>query len=252
MQEPQPDASAEPIQFEKVEYGEGRPPFVCASCTRPVTGEYYAAGTKFICPACRDEIESPQGGARRLLIAGALGSVAAAVGGLIWFGVRRVTGYEIGLIAIAVGLIVGVAVRLGAKGRGGLRYQVLAVFLTYTGIALNYAPDVFMGIVHGSEKSDAAPAASTSPPPSSAVEPAAKNAAETQAMGAGSAIGLIVLAVVVIGLSYTAPFLGGFENIIGVLIIGFALFEAWRINRRVPTEGPFRTGEAPPAQTGIG
>ena len=72
-------------------------------------------------------------------------------------------------------------------------------------------------------------------------------------MGAGRPIAaLIVVVVAVIGLSYTAPFLGGFENIIGILIIGFALFEAWRINRRVPIEGPFRTGAAPPAQTDLG
>jgi hypothetical protein len=45
-----------------------------------------------------------------------------------------------------------------------------------------------------------------------------------------------------------APFLGGFENIIGIFIIGFALWEAWKINRRVPMriEGPFRLAAAPP------
>jgi hypothetical protein len=43
-----------------------------------------------------------------------------------------------------------------------------------------------------------------------------------------------------------APFLGGFENIIGIFIIGFALWEAWKINRRTPMqiEGPFRLGAA--------
>ena len=45
-----------------------------------------------------------------------------------------------------------------------------------------------------------------------------------------------------------APFLGGFENIPGILIIGFALWEAWKMNRRVPlqVEGPFRLASPPP------
>ena len=30
-----------------------------------------------------------------------------------------------------------------------------------------------------------------------------------------------------------APFLGGFENIIGIIIIGIGLYEAWKLNRRV-------------------
>jgi hypothetical protein len=72
-------------------------------------------------------------------------------------------------------------------------------------------------------------------------------------MGAGGAIiGITVLAVVVIGLSYAAPFLGGLENILSLLIIGFALFEAWRINRRAPIQGPFRTAASPPVQEGVG
>jgi hypothetical protein len=38
------------------------------------------------------------------------------------------------------------------------------------------------------------------------------------------------------------PFLAGFENIIGILIIGFALWQAFRMNARVKIElqGPFR------------
>jgi hypothetical protein len=43
----------------------------------------------------------------------------------------------------------------------------------------------------------------------------------------------------------------GFQNIIGILIIGFGVYEAWKLNRRVPLEiaGPFRLGEAGPTAT---
>jgi hypothetical protein len=50
-------------------------------------------------------------------------------------------------------------------------------------------------------------------------------------------VGAIVLA-------YGWPFLLGFENAIGILIIGFALYQAWTMTRKVKTEwaGPFRLG----------
>jgi hypothetical protein len=52
-----------------------------------------------------------------------------------------------------------------------------------------------------------------------------------------------------VALLYLAPILAGFQNIIGIAIIGFALWEAWRINRRpsVEIKGPF---EVKPAVAG--
>lgn len=246
---------AESLQFDKVEYGEGSPSFACAECTRSVTGEYYEAGGRYLCPPCAAQLLSTNGGARRVLAASAYGFVAALIGGMLWYGVRRVTGYEIGLIAIAVGLMVGVAVRMGAKGRGGPRYQALAVFLTYTGIALNYAPDVVSALLSAPSDDPAALAASSSaqpgapPPSSSAPAPEQAPSSEPHAthsapeMGLGDALGaLATLLGLVLAFSYAAPFLSGFENAIGILIIGFALFEAWKINVPVKINGPYRTG----------
>ena len=266
VQEPGSGEAGGAIQFDKVEYSEGTKPFACASCERPVTGEYYEAGGKYICPSCRDSMLSQAGDARSLLKASGLGLVAAIIGGAIWFGVRRLTGYEIGLIAIVVGLMVGLAVRAGAKGMGGPRYQALAVFLTYTGVALNYAPDILSSVMEGASAPDAAPAASSSAnaaqppqptaasPPSGAV-PGSSASEVPQSQEAGVVSGLAAIAlllILVMALAYAAPFLAGFENILGLLIIGFALFEAWRINRRVPIQGPFRTATPEPAQEGVG
>jgi len=49
-----------------------------------------------------------------------------------------------------------------------------------------------------------------------------------------------------------APFLAGFENILGLVIIGFALFQAWKMNRRAPLaiSGPYAVGRG--AGTGGG
>ena len=57
------------------------------------------------------------------------------------------TGYEIGLIAIQVGFLVGGAVRAGSEGRGGRGYQVLAVLLIYISICANYMPDIYAPVL---------------------------------------------------------------------------------------------------------
>jgi hypothetical protein len=46
----------------------------------------------------------------------------------------------------------------------------------------------------------------------------------------------------VLGLSFVAPFLSGASNIIGIALIGIALYEAWKFNRSVPLviDGPLR------------
>jgi hypothetical protein len=45
-------------------------------------------------------------------------------------------------------------------------------------------------------------------------------------------------------LAYLIPFLAGLKNIIGLVIIGFAVYEAWRINKkpRFDIRGPFQQG----------
>ena len=68
----------------------------------------------------------------------------------------------------------------------------------------------------------------------------------------GPAIYLVAL-VFLIGLAYTFPVLAGFSSPISGLIYGFALWEAWKINRGVTLtfNGPFGLAAARPgARTG--
>lgn len=62
-------------------------------------------------------------------------------------------------------------------------------------------------------------------------------------------LGIALLLVLVFAFALAAPFLQGAQNIIGLLIIGFALWEAWKINtKQVPAlTGPFPLSQAPPA-----
>ena len=67
------------------------------------------------------------------------GLVAAILGAALYYAVIAITNFEIGIVAIAIGYMVGFAVRKGAGG-GGRRFQVIAVLLTYWAVGLAYMP----------------------------------------------------------------------------------------------------------------
>ncbi len=210
----QSGASVDSLDFERTDRAEG----VCAQCATPITDRYYTLGTHLLCESCHlafQNAKAPGNAASRFLGAAALGMVAAAIGCALWMLVTELTGYQIGLIAIVVGYIVGIAVHVGARRVGGPVYQLLAVFLTYTAIVMTYVPMIV-----------------------------------NQLMASGDSGGSLVLAwYTAVPLAYTVPFLMGFENIIGILIIGFALWQAFRMNARVKIEmqGPFRLEARDPA-----
>ena len=59
-----------------------------------------------------------------MVAAGALGLGAGIVGAAIYYAVIAITHLEIGIVAILIGYMVGRAVRKGARGHGGLRFQI--------------------------------------------------------------------------------------------------------------------------------
>jgi hypothetical protein len=217
------------LQFDKAEYGDAAAdaPTVCAACQNALTGDYFHVNGLPFCASCKAGVELALGGRPgpggfvRAVIGGIGGGIAGA---LLYYLVRSVTGYEIGIIAIAVGFLVGRGVRWGTGGRGGALYQALEIGLTYLAIVSTYVPLVIKGLGE---------AATTAPP---AVPPVSL---------AGALIGVALLFVLILAL----PFLGGFENILGLVIIGIGVYEAWKINKRVPLtiSGPFAVAPASPA-----
>lgn len=146
---------------------------------------------------------------RQFLIAAGLGMAGALAGAALWVGARRLTGAEVSIGALAVGFLVGWAVRKGSQGQGGVRYQVLAVLLAYTGFALNYAMDIVPLFLKTVGKSN---------PPTA------------WAMG--------------LGLSYLTPIVGASKNLLGLFIQLYALYEAWRLTRRAQLGEPSRGAAA--------
>jgi hypothetical protein len=225
----------------------------CDVCGNALMGSYFEINGKMACESCRHEVEAVfqrRGGAGGFFKAALAGFGAAVAGSILYFAVREATGYEIGLIAILVGWGVGKSVHWGSRGKGGGLYQTLAVFLTYMAIVSTYLPAVFEAIGQQAGKRDKA--AVTAPAqPRGAATPAASGPAPRPAKAAepisfGDALlglGAIFLLVAAI------PFLAGAKNLIGILIIAFGLWEAWKINRRtsLAISGPFQVGAAPAA-----
>jgi len=346
----------EPLDFERAEFESDKgDPLTCAFCGQSVADYYYHVGGKLACKHCQPQLAAALAMSPRFWRALLLGVLAAALGSAIWFGIIEATGYEVGLIAVVLGFLVGTAVRKGSGGVGGLSMQLLAVFLTYSSIVFAYMPFYFReframavqehqagGITTAAVRGSGFDATADLAAVESAVtgaqsflsefgtaltawtdstdrvtrdqalerawvalttllandstptfafgdsiveydgapldahgpwgwsprladagypllafdrtvtrldlvslldDVASEVDAAAQPTGIKAALGIAIL----IAFLYLAPFLAGFENVIGILIIGFALWEAWRLNKRPEIEitGPFEVRVAP-------
>jgi hypothetical protein len=199
--------------------------------------------------------------------------LAAIAGSLLYFAVAAITGREFGLVAIAVGYVVGKAVRRGSRGRGGWAYQTLAIALTYMAIVSTYVPLIIAKefqkvavmdsvraysqtpmadtitisargpeVARAIDSSTAARRIDTGVSVAQAGTPmAAARATHVRARHIGAATALLGTGQLLL-MAAKIPILAGFSNIIGLIIIGIAVFEAWKLNRRVVLNiaGPFR------------
>jgi hypothetical protein len=274
---PPGSTTSTPLQFDAAEMGpdggSAREATACTTCAAPIERYYFEANGAVVCPACRRAAEGAPdgvGGSRAGRIARAMlfGSGAALAGALLYFGVAALTGYEIGLVAIAVGYMVGRAVNAGSRGRGGRRYQALAVGMTYMAIGVAY-------FSHGmSEMRTARRDRSASGPDSAAVAALAAGAAPqagdsiltvasaapvargTSVREAGSpsagrrALAVVATVVALVLFVAALPIVAGLsefpQHAIGLIIVAVALHQAWALNRGVSVAftGPYRVGDA--------
>ena len=270
-----PDSRSEPedLQFDRVETtdpsGEpaALPTVTCAVCGRSVGASYYTANDKPICASCRDAVTSAAATPRSagpLLLAGLFGLGAAVAGAAIYYAVIAIANLEIGIVAILIGYMVGWAVRKGAGGRGGRRFQILAVALTYWAVGLAYAPLAFKQLVGGDTKKSSASALTTDsaagPTIGERLGDSVKSADSTaktvsanddvsgsEALKAVGALVVLVFALPVLSVFGSLPF-----GLISALIIFIGMRQAWQMaaGPRLEISGPHRVGTGPASTAG--
>ena len=235
------------LQFDRAEPTGGPAGSTCAACRRPITGTYFEINGHVVCASCRDGVIAQWtrgGSAGRFAKALGLGVLAMVGCSIVWYAVLKLTDSQWGILAVVVGFAVGTAVRKGSNGRGGWRYQALAIFLTYTAIVSSYVPFIIEGMREGSAQVADTTGATTTATSDSLVKVESEKAAAVQLPSAGAfALGIVFL----LGLLYATPFLAGLENAIGILIIGFALYQAWKLNMKAELviTGPYQVGASP-------
>lgn len=216
----------------------------CASCQRSIADEYFDISGQSICASCREQVarhaETPQGWGV-LARAGLFGLGAAILGAILYYAVIAITSFEIGIVAIAIGYMVGYAVRAGAGGRGGRRFQVVALVLTYWAVGLAYVPLVLKSMPQQTQEAAQTTPTATAPTPGSADEP-----------GASGQVNVPLAVVVLLGFSLALPVLSVVGSMPGGLIsaaiIAFGMMQAWRMTGapQFQISGPYRIAAEPP------
>jgi hypothetical protein len=203
--EPGPTPSAQPS-------AETAADWACRSCRTRIEGDYFTVNQQPLCPWCRERL------VRGVALAGGsfsralgFGVLAAAAGAAVYYAVAALTGYELGIIAIVVGVAVGKAVRRGAGPRAHWSYRALGLGLTWASISATYLPAILQG------------------------------------MRASAADARAVLTAFLFAL-FVPILLGAKGEIMSAIILAIGLWEGWRFSAApvISVEGPFRIGPGSP------
>lgn len=210
--------SESPIDFSHAQYeGASSRARTCASCSSPLIDSYWTINGVVACAKCRASVlafgkaGSP---VARTAKAIALGCLGGAVGAALWYVVAHFLHFQAGLVAIAVGFLVGGGVRMGAERVGGWFYQLTAIGISYAAIVAGWLPSVVEGM---------------------------RGEADVP-----QGMGLYFVAFIV---ALIAPVM---NSVMGAIITLIALYEAWKLNKRPAFDivGPLALSPSPAVETG--
>ena len=215
----------------------------CTVCQRAVSDEYFDVNGQSVCDGCRTQLaqlaQTPRSWGL-FVKAGLFGLVAAILGAILYYAVIAITDFEIGIVAIAIGYMVGWAIRKATANRGGRRYQVLALVLTYWAVGLAYTPLAFQQFADDDKKEQAQKATDTTAP------------APAEPQDEATAINIPMVLAILVGFSLALPVLIVFGSLPGgllsALIIGIGMRQAWQMTAVPPLQisGPYRIAAAAP------
>lgn len=244
-----PPANPTP-QFATAEYaGSGD---VCKSCKQDISGSYYRINGSLACDRCTTQLQTqlPKD-SHAAFVRALMFGIGATILGLIGYATFTiVTGIRIGYISLAVGWLIGKAMRTGSKGVGGRRYQIAAALFTYAAVSMAAIPILFSQV--NKEKATKPPQVITAPAnpgaaadgatagdPASASSDGAPTSAAKPETSFFKAIGVLAL----IGLA--SPFLelqDSYHGVIGLVILFVGIRFAWQQTGapKIDIVGPFQ------------
>jgi len=198
-------------QFEPLTFETSAAPgaAACQKCGTVLRGSYHMINERMACGPCRFAAEEQLSGGTGLAgVARAVvfGAGAAVLGAAGYYAFVKLTNVEWALLTALVGLGVGMAVRVGSRGHGGRKFQVVAIALTYLAMSAAYMPFIIAELTSGPE-------------------------------------GAPITADVLLAWLVKTPVIVGLASPISGLFIAYALFRAWKSNAAgVPltVSGPFR------------
>ena len=251
MSDSTPSSPGSVPQFATAEYSStGKE--VCKSCNQPISGSYYRVNGSLACSNCASQLKSNLPvDTHSAFVRGILFGIGGAILGMILYSAFGIiTGLIIGYLSLAVGWLVGKAIRAGSGGIGGRRYQIAAVVLTYFAVSMSAIP---MGIYQAVKESREKKSHLVTSPPSPSLPgtsiaphnppPQPEPSPKKPAMGLGAAlVGLLFLGLASPFLALENP-LGG---VIGIVILLVGIRIAWRLTAapQIDILGPF-TSSAP-------
>jgi hypothetical protein len=195
------------LDFDRAQAPDEAAGMSCRACKTPIVNTYYSISGHSVCTACHARFAASQQATGSFGSALLNGTGAAVIGAAIYYAIVAVVHYELGLVAIVVGVLVGKAVRKGAGARTGFAYRGLALGLTYMAIASTYVPQVM----------------------------------------SSDGLHSIVAATLI---SFVLPpiMLFHFDNVMGLIIMGIGLYEAYKLSAPavLTIQGPFVLASAAP------
>jgi hypothetical protein len=230
----------ESLQFQKAEYAD--PQRKCVLCSGAIGNSFFQLAGQTVCPTCAEQTRAGKSNLARGALYGAGAALACSV---CYAVITMVTGLQLAIASIAVGFLVGRAVRIGS-GSGGRRLQILAVALTYLSITASYTPLLIKDLREQADTKKTQASGRTAEPQA---QPAEVSTKTVEPLSFGGLLGAIAL---LIGIAFISPFLGlagGLGGIIGIAIIYFGLMQAWKQTAGSPhvLAGPFTLEENPSA-----
>ena len=114
----------------------------CQYCHQPISGTYYRVHDAMACPACTEKVRTELAkDTHTAYVRALLFGIGAAIVGMILYATFEITtGLVIGYVSLAVGWMVGTAMKKGSGGVGGRRYQFTAALLTYAAVSMAAVP----------------------------------------------------------------------------------------------------------------